>query len=133
MTVLDEGYLRRVYRTALFATLALSAAIGLILSSHAAFGLLGGSALELFCMRLTERAVRKVLRPGARSGKELAPYALVGYSAAIAFVWGATRCPAVNLAAFAAGVGVPLIVMVILAVWELWPHHTDKPDGSSGE
>jgi hypothetical protein len=131
--VLDEGYLRRVYRTALFATLALSAAIGLILSSHAAFGLIAGSALEMFCMWLTERAVRKVLRPGVQSGRALVPYAVGGYSAVIAFVWGVTRCPAINLPAFAAGVGVPLVVMVILAMWRLWPRRTEKPDVSSSE
>jgi small-conductance mechanosensitive channel len=113
---LDLSFVRAIYVTSGLTSFFTAAAIWLYWGQAAALGIVLGSALFLACLYVIERGVRRCIRPGVRDSRPLLLYTLGTYPALALILWAVARARFISLPAFAAGVALPILVIVLKAI-----------------
>ena len=116
---LDDQFISRVFRTSVWVTVLGSLLCWSQWGWRAGAGLAAGSALFLACLGAIQWGVYRFVRLDASDGKPLLLFLFGMYGPLILAIWFVVHSGWFNLPAFAAGVALPIGVMVLKAIGQM--------------
>jgi hypothetical protein len=119
---LDEGFIKRVYRTSVFVWIFLLVWCAALRSAAGAIGITVGLGLSLGSLMHIERLVKALFTPdnisqaGRRPVRKLIAIGFVKYAIIGAVLWGVLRSGWASPVGLAIGIGLPYLVILLKAL-----------------